>query len=509
MNDNHKVTDILEGKWRLLFAILLGALYPLGFAPLNWLPLPLVSVAGFWWLLKYSSPEKAFKTGLFYGIGLYAVGVSWVYVSINVFGNASMPLAIFLTALFVVILGSFYGVLAKIFVRYCRNYSVLTKVIAFALLWLLHDAFKATPIINFPWLYLGYSQTGQGLMGLASIFGVQGITVFLMFIALFAVEIILVKTKKIRWMLCYAGMMVAIFAISFVGFNGAIKKDDSLTVALIQPDIDQHKKWQSQYFGDIVSGLVEQSESYWGADILVWPEAAIPSLSSNVDWLLDELEQQAKNSGTDFITGIPIDVRAERINMFAGIKVLGNNPSEYHKQRLVPFGEYLPFQSLLRGLIDFFDLPMSSFTPGDTNQKGLETEKAYLIPAICYEIAFPELIQRMSINDSQKPKAILTISNDTWFGKSWGPLQHFQMAQMRAIENGLPVIRGTNNGITALIDHYGRVIDQEPRFEKAVLAGVLPLTQRTTIFNQYGHVPFWGLCLALLGLMLVFRNRKP
>ena len=111
-------------------------------------------------------------------------------------------------------------------------------------------------------------------------------------------------------------------------------------------------------------------------------------------------------------------------------------------------------------------------------------------------------------SDASKPKAILTISNDTWFGQSWGPLQHFQMAQMRAIENGLPVIRGTNNGLTALINHYGRVLDQEPRFEKAVLAGIIPLDNRHTWFGQFGYWILTILC-GLLGIMaVIFRKAR-
>ncbi|MEC7577028.1 MAG: nitrilase-related carbon-nitrogen hydrolase, partial [Pseudomonadota bacterium] len=128
----------------------------------------------------------------------------------------------------------------------------------------------------------------------------------------------------------------------------------------------------------------------------------------------------------------------------------------------MPFGEYIPFTELLRGAIDFFDLPMSSFTPGDSAQEPLRTQKAALVPAICYEIAFSGLIQSLGEKSQDQFTAILTISNDTWFGDSWGPLQHFQIAQMRAIETGLPVIRGTNNGLTAVIASNGRVMEQIP-----------------------------------------------
>lgn len=187
--------------------------------------------------------------------------------------------------------------------------------------------------------------------------------------------------------------------------------------------------------------------------------------------------------------------------------MLGNEQGDYHKQQLVPFGEYVPLGSWIRGMIDFFDLPMSSFTPGSSQQTALKTAKADYIPAICYEIAFSGLMQQLATStDKNQFKAIVTISNDTWFGESWGPIQHFQIAKMRAIETGLPVIRGTNNGITAIIDDRGRVLNQIDRFQSNELAGAFLLENRNTWFREYGY---WSLLIMVLGLLgLGFWLRK-
>lgn len=500
-------TELKSSSWKTyLIALIVGAIYPLGFAPIERWPLAILSVSAFWWFLKDTDPKVAFRTGFSYGLGLFAVGVSWVYVSINTFGNASAPLAVFLTFLFVCLLAILFGLLAWFFRKYFKNYSLLSQIIAFSLMWLGINFFQGYSFISFPWLYLGYSQAESVFMGIASIFGVHGVTLYLLPLAILTAEVATNKTNlKIFALGAY---LISGFGLSWVGLNGQIKEQGSLTVALVQPNINQHEKWNPDNYVPIVRDQILQTQAYWGADLIVWPEASIPRMDAYAQPVLEMLSTEARNANTTFLTGILLlpDPKKPQ-EYYAGMKQLGKKTSDYRKQQLVPFGEYVPFQSIIRGLIDFFDMPMSSFTPGNSAQAGFSDERAYYIPAICYEIAFPELIQGLSSKSgSDKPQAIVTISNDTWFGESWGPLQHFQMAKMRAIENGLPVIRATNNGVTALIDHYGRVLDQESRFEKAVLAGVVPLTQRSTIFNQYGHWPLWVLCVLLTFSALVFRK---
>ncbi len=489
-------------------ALIVGAIYPLAFAPFERWPMAILSISAFWWFLKDANPKMAFRLGFCYGLGLFAVGVSWVYVSINTFGNASEPLAVFLTALFVALLASLFGLLAWLHRKYFAKYSLFSQILLFSLLWLALNFFQGYSFISFPWLFLGYTQTESIFMGIASLLGVHGITLFLIPLSILAAEVATDKTRSKIFAL--GAYLVLGLGLSWWGLNGQIKEKGSLTVALIQPNIDQHEKWLREKYIPIVSGQLEQTDNYWGKDLIVWPEASIPRMDAYAKEDLVYISSLAKDSNSTFLTGIPLMPDTNnRSEYYAGMKQLGSVEAEYRKQQLVPFGEYVPFQALIRGLIDLFDLPMSSFTPGDDQQKGFSDEKAYYIPAICYEIAFPELIQGLSAkSDSELPQAIVTISNDTWFGESWGPLQHFQMAKMRAIENGLPVIRATNNGVTALVDHYGRVTDQENRFEKTVLAGVIPLTQRTTIFNQYGHWPLWGLIGFLFLLAIIFRSPR-
>ena len=166
----------------------------------------------------------------------------------------------------------------------------------------------------------------------------------------------------------------------------------------------------------------------------------------------------------------------------------------YVKHHLVPFGEYVPLAFALRGLIDFFDLPMSSSTPGAKHQANITTQFGELAMAICYEVAYPGTMREKAASAA----VLATISNDTWFGASIGPLQHLQIAQVRAAENGRWMLRATNNGITAVVDHQGKIVDQLPQFEAGVLRSEFQVMRGTTPYNRLGNLPFFALLLLCL-----------
>ena len=172
----------------------------------------------------------------------------------------------------------------------------------------------------------------------------------------------------------------------------------------------------------------------------------------------------------------------------------------YHKRRLVPFGDYVPFAAWLRGVVDFFDLPMSSFTPGSRQQGLLDVGFGQASIGICYEVVYAELMRQSEAD------LLLTISNDTWFGESIGPLQHMQIARARALENGRWLLRGTNNGVTAIVDHRGRVTAALPQFERGVLTGEFHLMRGTTPYGRFGDT--WLIALIFVGLLVGFLYRE-
>jgi apolipoprotein N-acyltransferase len=179
-----------------------------------------------------------------------------------------------------------------------------------------------------------------------------------------------------------------------------------------------------------------------------------------------------------------------------------NHSKRYSKHHLLPIGEFVPFEDIIRPLAPIFDLPMSSFSRGDYVQANLVVGNTYLTPAICFEIAFPKQI---ADNLTEKSQAIITVSNDAWFGDSHGPHQHLQIAQVRAKEFGLPVLRATNNGVTAIVNHLGKIQSRLPQFEALVLEDEIALVVGKTPYRKYGDMPIWLLMLASLMIAIVMR----
>jgi apolipoprotein N-acyltransferase len=199
---------------------------------------------------------------------------------------------------------------------------------------------------------------------------------------------------------------------------------------------------------------------------------------------------------TTLITGIPYRPEGEQ-HYHNSILALGQGDGVYHKQRLVPFGEYVPMEGVLRGLIAFFDLPMSAFTAGPTGQAPLRAGAFRVAPYICYEIVYPDLVA----SGARDADLLITISNDSWFGDSIGPLQHLQMAQMRALENGRYLIRGTNNGVSAIINAQGEIVVASDRFVTTTLQGQVEAMLGSTPFSRFGSTPVIAGCALGLALM--------
>ena len=210
---------------------------------------------------------------------------------------------------------------------------------------------------------------------------------------------------------------------------------------------------------------------------------------------------EAKKNNTDIILGLPVLDR-KKDEYFSSL--LNINKSEfYHKSHLVPFGEYLPLESLLRGLITFFDLPMSGFTPGKYQQKLFTAAGQKIAPTICYEDAFGEDLIRFL------PEAtlLLNASNNAWYGDSFAPHQHLQISKMRALETGRDMMRVTTNGVSALINYKGSIIARSPQFKAHVVTGMVQPRVGTTPYIVWGN--YFILFLILFGLFSsVLYNRK-
>jgi len=479
----------------LLLMPLAGALLTLSFAPFGLWPAGIAGCALFGYFLCTCSTGAAIWRGWLFGLGLFGTGASWVYVSIHVYGQASTGLATLLTALFCAGLALLPAIFAGVYVRWVRGLPG-GMLIGFPALWVLFEWLRSWLLTGFPWLYLGYAHIDTWIAGWAPIAGVYGLSFFT---ALTASCLFLAwRSRGPASLVTYTGIVVTIWIGGLVlrPIEWVVPASEApLSVALYQPNIPQELKWDRRYYDTILQQYERAVIPLFGKDIILWPESAIPRIYDNARDFLDPMARRANLTDSTLITGVPSRDAAGAYRN--SIVAVGLGEGMYHKQRLVPFGEYVPLEDWLRGVIDFFDMPMSSFSSGPPDQPSLRAGSHRVAPYICYEIVYPDLVARAA----RQAELLVTVSNDTWFGASIGPLQHLQMARMRALENGRYLLRGTNNGVSAIIDHRGKITAQTEQFVETTLTGTAEVMLGHTPFTSFGPMPVIFACLLLLTLM--------
>lgn len=488
---------------RTPLALVAGALLPLSMAPFHfWILGPLALALYFWVLLE--TPGRGLLAGWLFGLGLYGVGTSWIYVSIHDHGGASPGLAGFLVVLFASGLALFAMLKAWFFVRF-KPTEIWLAAIYFVVLYMALEWLFTWFLTGFPWTAAGYGQIESPLAGFAPVGGVVLVSFAVLCVSVALVVLVrslLAAGPAKRSSVLVSGALVLLpwvlgFALKIVDWT---EPGPSRTAALVQGNIEQASKWDPDNRLPIINHYRELTEPHWGADLILWPEAAITVFEHQAETLLSALDARGKASGSSLVLGLPA-VRVypgEEYSFLNTARGLGLAEGSYVKRRLVPFGEYVPLESLLRGLIQFFDLPMSHAEAGDWRQPPLRLDGARANMAICYEVVYPELVR-------ENVDVLLTISNDTWFGDSIGPHQHLAIARMRALENGRWLLRATNNGVTAIVDHRGDVRDDLPQFEAGVLVGDYEERQGRTPFNRIGPWPLY-IFLLLAGVAIMVRS---
>jgi len=314
----------------------------------------------------------------------------------------------------------------------------------------------------------------------------------------------------------HSALLVTIFIsawglanISWVKPSGKVIK-----TVLIQGNIAQEVKWLPEEEWPTMLKYFDLSRENYQADLIIWPESAIPAFEPSVQDYLTTVDSSAGMNNTAIITGI-LNYHYLSKRYFNGLIVLGkkspddkvgsyfyNTNNRYYKNHLLPIGEFVPFSSLLRPLAPFFNLPMSSFNRGDYIQENLVANGLHILPLICFEIAFPEQLSANLANDTN---ILLTVSNDAWFGDSHGPHQHLEIARMRALEFGRPLLRSTNSGITAVVNHRGDIEKIIPQFKEAILKANVTLVEGKTPYSRWGYILQWLIALTIL-LMVLFNR---
>ncbi len=503
----------LLGAIRYLLSLVAGALVTLGFSPFDFWPAPMLAIGVIFLLTRTLPLRITARCGFLFGVGMFGAGTSWIYVSIHEFGAAAPALAGLLTGLFVLSVAALmvlpvfvlYGWLNQRFAQ--RRWRPWQQALLFSGLWVLFEWVRSWLLTGFPWLLFGYALIDTPVAALAPLTGVYGLSLLMVTTACLLFALVIPARQKMSRTGNVVALAVSIVCWGLAWSLDAIKwtqKSGELSFSAVQGNIPQELKWDPEYFTSTINTYTDLSEDSWQQQLIIWPENAIPLLYTQVTQLLAHLDALAEQHNSTLVLGMPVDeYDSGEVFYHNSIVAVGNGKGRYDKQKLVPFGEYLPMQ-WLRGLIEFFNLPMSDFSPGNPGQTLLEAGSVRIAPYICYEVVYPDFAAGLA----RQSGLLITISNDTWFGKSIGPVQHFQIARMRALETGRQMIRATNDGITALINHKGEVIATIPRFSSGVLSSTAEVREGQTPFMRFGSWPVILLSLLMVAAVLLARTRK-
>ncbi|MCZ4281308.1 apolipoprotein N-acyltransferase [Kiloniella laminariae] len=512
----------LAGWSRYLFALALGAISATAFAPLFMVPFLLPAFCGLLWLLKGAeSPRKAALVGWAFGAGYFAVGLYWVGAAFLV--NSArhawiMPFAIVALA---VGMGLFHGLVTYLLAR--SKSRGVEQVVAFVAIWLLVEWLRSWIFTGFPWNLLGAVWTfSDGMLQLASVTGVWGLSVITLLAAAAPAVLFDEKSLNLAELSRRVAFVFIALLLPLVVWGGGVLRLSmapvgpeafvpDVTLRLVQPNIKQADKWKPEQRGDhIVQQMgLSAGEGFKEVTHVIWPETAVPFLLSS-DKDLRTVISRIVPPGGFLLTGAP---RVEEVilpegegvernfkNSIHALDRRGEIVATYDKFHLVPFGEYVPFNFLFR--FAKLTVGQSDFTPGPGPRTLILPGLPPVSPLVCYEIIFPGAV----VDNENRPDWILNLTNDGWFGITSGPYQHLGMTQLRAVEEGLPVIRVANTGVSASIDAYGRIVESVDLGGRGVVDSGLPVkTPERTVFSRVGNFSIFFLLVALLLPLVIGR----
>ena len=497
---------LARGRW---LALPLGLALAAAFAPLDLVPLAFVAPAALFVLWHDATPREAAWRGFLFTGGTFLAGTYWLYHSIHLVGQAPLWLALFLMLGLVAIMGLYTALVGYAAARWFAPRGLARWLLVLPALWVLSEWLRGWVLSGFPWLALGYTQLATPLRGYAPLLGVYGVSLAVAVSAGVLAALVLGNGRE-------RGVAVAVAAAVWLAGAGLTAASwtrpvgDPVTVALVQGAVPQSLKWQPGQREHTMQLYAALTAPHLGADILVWPESAVPSLEEYVRPYLEQVSRGANARGSSLVMGL---IRRDPASgsYFNSIAAWASDerpqPQQwYDKRRLVPFGEFFPVPQTVRNWLRLMNLPYSDFQPGDARQAPLRAAGHRLAPTVCYEDAYGSE-QLGLVRDAS---LLVNVTNDAWFGDSTAPHQHLDISRMRSLESGRAMLRATNDGVTALIDHDGAVLGRLPQFQPTVLTGVVQPREGTTPYVRVGNWPVvLGSSLALVIAAWPWRRRRP
>ncbi|MBC8640478.1 apolipoprotein N-acyltransferase [Caballeronia sp. EK] len=523
--------------WHYLVAAVLGAVNTLSFAPTphgGWIELVIFALF-FAWLTRTDNWRSAAATGWAFGFGNFVTGVWWLYVSMHVYGGMAAPLAAAAVALFSLYLAIYPALSSVVWsfvagrarfgdedIATARDIDASQRfaptwhgAFAFASAWALGEWLRGLVFTGFPWLASGYAQVDGPLKGFGSIVGVYGVGWVLALVAALIVQAVYHFRKSRR--LAYApgiaaiALIVAGMLLSLVEWT--TPANAPLDVRLLQGNVKQEMKFEQAGVDESLA-LYQRLITEKPADLIVTPETALPVLSVQIpqDFAV-AIRNFADNTNSSILFGaigvtiLPDGRATDFTNSLFGVTPHVNGVYRYDKHHLVPFGEFVPLG--FHWFVRLMGIPLGDLARGPIAQKAFIVHNQPVAVDICYEDIFGEEIAR-TIREQETPAGILVNStNLAWFGNTIALDQHLQIARMRSIETGRPMLRATNTGMTAVIAANGDVVSKLPTFTTGVLEAHVQGTSGSTPYVTSGNMTVIAVSLLLLAFGFAFApNRK-
>ena len=477
---------------RRLLAFGAGALLACAFAPFEWWPLAILCPAVLMLLWEEAPPREAAWTGFWFSFGTFLAGTYWVYVSVHVLGKAPVWLTIAIMLGLIGIMALYNALIGYAAARWLPRGGAWRWLVGMPAVWLLVEWWRGWFLSGFSWLSLGYSQTDTWLGSLAPILGVYGISLVLL-VSAGALVALVRGTARVRLIAALSLIAPWVAGAALGPARWTHPSGAPVSVAVIQADIPQEDKWLDSEAPTILERYRTMTESALGAKLIVWPEAALPDIANNLLPYISLVDRETQARGSSLVMGV-VRASADGERYYDSILALGKQASWYGKDHLVPFAEFFPVPHFVRNWLRLMTLPYESFTPGGTHQAPLPVAGLELGPTVCYEVGYGSYMLRML----PKANALVNVTNDAWFGHSTARYEQFQMARMRALEEGRSMIIASNDGISAVIGPRGEILASAPPFQPYVLRSSVTPMAGLTPFARVGN---WLIVsLAALGL---------
>jgi apolipoprotein N-acyltransferase len=487
-------------RYRIWLALIFGLLLPLAFAPFGVWVVAIVSPAGLFICWKGISPRSAAAVGFWYGMGAFGAGTYWLYNSIYTIGHAPMALTLLMMLGMAALMASYFTVCGYLQARMLPTDGLVRYLMGLPAMWLLCEWWRGWFVSGFPWMSLGYSQIDTPLAGFAPVAGVYGISLAC---ALMSGAVALMIVGSRRQQVVSALFLLLPWMVSWPLWNRVWTQPvrSPVTVAVVQGAVAQELKWSQAWRDKTLQLYYDLTAPYFGTQLIVWPEAALPDPSSELLDYLSPLWSEAHSKNSDLIMGLLHDDPREQ-KIYNGVLSLSDDVQWYHKAHLVPFGEYFPVPDSVRQWMRMMSLPYHDITQGDAVQKPLTAAGEKISASVCYEDGFgTEQLYAL-----REATLMVNVTNDAWFGNSIAAPQHLEISRMRALEAGRDLVRAANDGISAIIGSDGKLRAHLPRFKPAVLTGTVQPREGLTPYARTGNWPVLILSFAMMFLSTIIRR---